>query len=224
MWDKGWDELFTKNEWGRYPDVEVVRFFERNFKKTDYDRKNLKVLEVGCGTGANLFYLAREGFNAFGIDGSKIAIERAKQRMQDEGLTADLETGDILSLPYENNTFDAVLDCECIYANSYKDSQKIMREINRVLKPGGMFFSLTFATGTYGDGNGTLLEGEANTYTKINEGALHSEYGLIRFTSLEEISDLYGSEFELNSIEYVIRSINNHEHCIKEWLIACRKG
>lgn len=223
MWDKGWDDLFSKNEWGKYPDVEVVRFFERNFKKDLDFRKNCKVLELGCGPGANLFYLAREGFSAFGIDGSEVAINRAKERLDKEGLKVDLAVGDILTLPYEDNQYDAILDCECIYANSMKDSKKIMEEAYRVLKPGGKFFSLTFATGTYGDGNGDKLEGERNTYTKIHEGALHSEYGIIRFTDEDEITELYGNLFEVDSVEYIQRSSNNQKNHVKEWLIACRK-
>ena len=71
MWDKGWDKIFSTQEWGKYPGEELIRFIARNFYAAP-NRKDIRILEVGCGTGANLWFLAKEGFNAFGIDGSQI--------------------------------------------------------------------------------------------------------------------------------------------------------
>ena len=222
MWNSGWDKIFEENEWGRYPPEELVRFVARNFYNVP-DRRAVRALEVGSGTGANLWYLAREGFDVTGIDGSTAGAKRAIKRLADEGLEADVKVGDIMSLPFEDNMFDCVIDNECIYANSYKDSKKIMDEIFRVLKPNGKFYSRTFATGTYGDGNGRRLEGEKNTYLEIYSGALRKGYGTIRFTDKDEIRDLYG-KFVIESIDYVIRSVKGGAHEIKEWIIISCKA
>lgn len=221
MWDKGWDKIFEENEWGKYPCEELVRFIARNFYNV-VDRSDVKILEVGSGTGANLWYLAREGFCVKGIDGSKVGVEKAMRRIKNELLEAEIKVGDILTLPYTNNLFDCVIDNECIYSNSYEDSKKIIDEIHRVLKLGGKFFSKTFMVDTYGDGKGRKLEGEENTYVEINEGALRKGYGIIRFTSEQEISDLY-KDFYIESIDYVIRSDKNRKYQIKEWIIICSK-
>jgi SAM-dependent methyltransferase len=127
-----------------------------------------------------------------------------------------------MQLPYENESFDVVIDIECIYANSLKDSTIIMQEINRVLKVGGSFFSITFMTGTYGDGNGIQLEGEPNTYLEIHEGALKKGYGIIRFTSEEDIYNVY-NVFQIDCINYIIRSEKNRSYEVREWVISCRK-
>ena len=42
------------------------------------DRKNIKVCDMGCGSGANTWYLCNEGFDVYGFDGSESAIEQAK--------------------------------------------------------------------------------------------------------------------------------------------------
>ena len=128
MWDKGWDKIFSKTEWGKYPSEELIRFISRNFY-AEPNRKDIRILEVGCGIGANLWFLAREGFNTFGIDGSQIAIEQAKSYLAGEGLVADIQKGDAMYLPYPDLTFDAVIDVECIYANSLVDSEKILNEV-----------------------------------------------------------------------------------------------
>ena len=63
MWNKVWEKVFRENEWGKYPSESLIRFVARNFYKAD-DRFAVKILEVGCGTGANLWYMLREGFSA----------------------------------------------------------------------------------------------------------------------------------------------------------------
>jgi len=220
-WNPGWDSIFQNYEWGKYPPEDLVRFVARNFYQSA-NRADTRLLEVGCGTGANLWYMAREGFSVYGIDGSKVAIERATERCESEGQRVTLQVGEIMALPYENEFFHGVVDIECIYANSLRDSKVILQEIKRVLKPGGKFFSKTFMTGTYGDGNGTALEGEPNTYLEITEGAFKKGYGTIRLTSEEDLKALYAI-FEIENVDYVIRSEQNRRFEIREWLIACRK-
>jgi SAM-dependent methyltransferase len=222
MWDSGWDKIYQENDWGKYPDNSVVRFMARNFFNREA-RSAVRVLEVGCGAGANLCFLAREGFDSYGIDGSKVAIARAKQRLMDDGLQSHLKTGDIAELPYDSEFFDCVIDCECIYSNSLGDTNNILQEIHRVLKPDGKFLSMTFATETWGYGNGVSSKAEPNTFTKIEDGALHQGYGVIRFTSLDEIEAIYGGLFEVSEVEYVARSIDKMEHLIKEWVIFCTR-
>ena len=221
MWNPGWDEIFKKHEWGTYPPEEVVRFVARNYYR-HLERARVNILEIGSGTGANLFYLAREGFQAHGLDGSRIALEQAKSRLNKEKLSVPLCQAEAGKIPFADESFDCVLDIECIYANNLVDSKQIIQEIHRVLKPGGTLFSKTFMTGTYGDGNGTLLAGEPHTYVEISEGVFHKGYGIIRLTAEEQIPELYGI---FNSIEYdyAIRSDNNRKFEVKEWVIHCTK-
>jgi ubiquinone/menaquinone biosynthesis C-methylase UbiE len=116
-WDNVWDDVFANQEWGKYPSESLIQFIARNYYKLD--RKTVRILEVGCGTGANVWFVAREGFAAYGIDGSAIAINKAAKRMSDEGIgNVSLVVGDIIKLPYEDNFFDAVIDNECIYSNN----------------------------------------------------------------------------------------------------------
>jgi SAM-dependent methyltransferase len=220
-WNTDWDDIFEKNEWGKYPPEDLIRFVGRNYYKVK-DRSRVRILEVGCGPGANVWYVAREGFSAYGIDGSKVAIDRAKERFLKENLTGHFAVGDIQSLPYEDNFFDAVIDIECIYTNSLADTKKIFSEIIRVLKPEGKFYSKAFMVGMAGDGKGSESTGEKNTYRNIREGPLSNFSGTQRFISKEDIHTLY-SPFRIDSIDYVIRSHNNGQHEIREHLICCSR-
>jgi SAM-dependent methyltransferase len=219
MWNEGWDDLFDQHSWGRYAPLELVRTVFRNFSDVE-DRTAIRFLEVGCGPGANLWFLTREGFSAHGLDGSKVALEQAKQRLENEGLKAELHQGDAMVLPFPDVHFDAVIDIECLYANTKTDTRTILAEIHRVLKQGGFFFSMTFMTGL--PGGGTPIEGEPNTFTDYTGGPLHEGYGVVRLTAEEDIPDLY-SIFDSVEYDHVIRSDRNRETEIREWLIFCRK-
>jgi SAM-dependent methyltransferase len=221
MWNSGWDEIFSKTEWGKYPSEELVRFIGRKFFAAPV-RKEVRILEVGCGTGANLWFLSREGFSTFGIDGSSIAVDRAKTRMQKEGLNAELKTGDIVNLPYESEYFDAVIDIECIYANDLVSTEKILNEVHRVLKPRGYFFSQAFSSGMTGEETAERYNGEPRTYSSMPDGPLRSEYGVIRLTERTEISDLYGIFRDLQ-VDYIERTKSNSESKLKEWVIVGSK-
>ena len=221
MWNKGWDKVFKETGWGKYPSEELIRFMARNFYNVP-NRKEIKVLEVGSGTGANLWYFAKEGFDTTGIDGSKTGVDRSIKRLKEESYTAKVFVGDVIKLPFEDSTFDCVVDVECVYANSYKDSKKIIDEIYRVLKSKGKFFSKTFMVGTSGDGNGKILEGEENTYLELSEGSFRNDCGITRFTSEKEIQDLY-KKFNIENVDYTIRTENSRKIEIKEWVIVCSK-
>jgi ubiquinone/menaquinone biosynthesis C-methylase UbiE len=221
MWDSCWDTIFRDNEWGKYPSIDLVRFIARNYYKVK-NRSHVKILEVGCGTGANIWYLAREGFSATGLDGSKIGIEKASKRLKDENLKACFKVADVMKIPSEDNHFDCVVDIECIYANSYNDSKKIMDEIFRVLKPGGLFFSQTFKDGCTGDGTGKKLPGEKNTYLEMSGEVLRSNSGIIRLTSKEELMDLY-KNFDIKTIDEMFHTEENGKFKVKEWIVICSK-
>jgi len=223
MWDNGWERLFSARDWGRYPAISVVRFVARNFTPAP-GQDNPRILEIGCGPGANLWFLAREGFDANGIDGSPSAIARLRKRFDQEGLRAAVRVCDAMHLPFDDASFDCVIDCECLYANSMHDAERILDEVKRTLKPGGKLLSITFMTGTYGDGRGDRMEGEPNTYLRLHEGGIRKDCGIVRFSSEEDVRQLYGTRFRIDNLEYEIRSEGGRTFEIREWIIACSKA
>lgn len=220
MWDAGWDEIFRRNEGGLYPPEELVRTMARWYGG-EPGHPGVKVLEIGCGSGANLLYLARQGYEAIGIDGSGVALDIASRRLAVEGLAATLHHGDVGALPFPDAGIDCVIDIECLYANSFADSRRIVSEIHRVLRPGGRFFSKHFMVGLSAESE-TRLDGEANTLVGVTGGVLRQGYGIARLLSEEEIPLLYG-RFDEIEYDWVIRTDRNRRLTVKEWLIQCRK-
>ncbi|MDP2629993.1 MAG: class I SAM-dependent methyltransferase [Candidatus Uhrbacteria bacterium] len=198
-WDKTWEKIYRSKEWGKYPPEELVRFVAHNYYKTK-DRKAIKILDVGCGTGAATWFIAREEFDAYGIDGSPTAIKIAKKRFAAEKLKGHFQVGDIISLPFKDDEFDAVTDIASIQHNSFKNIKKIVDETYRVLKPDGKFFSMMIA----------------------EDKSLSDWSGVIHFFTLAEIKKVF-SIFSSASIDYVARTRNNGRGIQKFWLIEATK-
>src|SRR6218665_3925654 len=139
-----WDEKFRGRSWGRYPPEDLVRFMGRRFRAAD--KGAVKVLEVGCGPGANLWFMHREGFAVHGIDISPTAIAIANARLANENAgipspAADLRVGHFARLPWPDGHFDLVVDIFALYANTTDVIGQTLAEIARVLKPVALFFA-----------------------------------------------------------------------------------
>jgi ubiquinone/menaquinone biosynthesis C-methylase UbiE len=128
----------------RYPNEELLRFIGGYyFSVPRADRSKIAVLEIGCGSGANLWMIAREGFNAHGLDISREGLKLCEEMLASWGVSATLKQGDMTKLPYDDKAFDVVIDVVssyCLDKGSYKN---FLDEMERVLKPGGRFFSFT---------------------------------------------------------------------------------
>ena len=217
-WDPTWEQVFRTQEWGKYPPEYLIRFIARNFYWVP-DRQAVHLLDLGCGSGACAWYMAREGFRVAGIDGSETAIQRAAKRLADENLKADMRCGDYTRLPWPDASFDAVVDNVTLCCNRFEDCRRAVAEVRRVLKPGGRFLSCNFTDRTWGYGTGEAIE--PGTFTGIREGPLAGK-GLAFFMGRSEIDRLY-SDFMDRQIERLSWTVDNMAHSIELWIVTCRK-
>jgi len=98
-----------------------------------------KILEIGCGNGARLEYLAkRYGHSVAGIDPSAQAVSDAIKR----GVSASCSTAE--KLPFDRGSFDVVVFGFCLYLCDDEDLFAIAFEADRVLSATGWLFILDF--------------------------------------------------------------------------------
>jgi|JI7StandDraft_1071085.scaffolds.fasta_scaffold20616_3 SAM-dependent methyltransferase len=105
----------------------------------------MKVLEIGCGTGATLAQLSQHtGVHLFGVDVSAEMLKTAEQRMEYCGISSVslklIQPGG--KLPFEDNFFDAVYAESVLGIIEPPALSVLLAEIKRVLKPAGTFFSV----------------------------------------------------------------------------------
>jgi SAM-dependent methyltransferase len=113
------------------PPRELVELIENNILKP------CNSMDLGCGTGGLIEFLSKAGFRAYGIDISKIAINRAYQRLNNLGINTRIICADIFEY-YPENKFDLVTDVGCYHSLPYNQRRKYSDLIlNRYLKPEG---------------------------------------------------------------------------------------
>jgi SAM-dependent methyltransferase len=105
----------------------IAAFVEEICRKLNQDE--IRILDVGCGTGANLELLGKYG-KAEGVDVSLAALDFCRAR----GL-ANVRQGEAEKLPYEDGSFDLVTALDVV--EHLDDDVAGLREMRRVLRPGG---------------------------------------------------------------------------------------
>jgi SAM-dependent methyltransferase len=220
-----WNELFARRpRWSRYPPEELAGFVARTYADAE-GRRGLRALEVGCGPGPNLWYLAREGFTIAGIEGSVNALNAMRERFWGEGMEAalqqaDLKLGNFASLPWSDRSFDLVIDIQAITHNTTPVIRSVIAEIFRVLKPGGWFFSRMFHSNTTGIMSGLMVE--AGTMRSPEYGPLIG-CGLVHSFTEDELANLL-SPFHDVAMELVQHTSNNRMAHISEWVVQARRS
>ncbi len=134
---KQWNKIFKV--YGKVfekPQQDMPRIVKL-FKKKGVKR----VLDLGCGSGRHIVYLAKNGFEVYGIDIAPVGIKITKDWLKKEGLTAKLRIGSVYKkLPYKNNFFDAVVSIQMFHHERIESIRKAIKEIERILKPNGLIF------------------------------------------------------------------------------------
>lgn len=110
-----------------------VKEFIKNLKKKFNDLKGLKVLDAGCAQGRDSSEINSYGIEVLGIDSNREFVAEAKK----EHPEIKFDLGDITNLPYKSEEFDAVY---CVNTLFYTDTNKSLRELERVLKKNGILF------------------------------------------------------------------------------------
>jgi SAM-dependent methyltransferase len=99
-----------------------------------------RVLDVGCQTGALSVVLGERGARVVGLDTAEWLVEAARRRAQGWGVAAEFVVGRGEALPFESASFDVVTFVDVI--EHCQDAHRCLREIARVLRPGGVAYVL----------------------------------------------------------------------------------
>lgn len=130
---------------GYFKELETYRA-----EKTDYlgwlldftAYKGQRLLEVGCGIGIDLVQFAKHGAIVTGIDLAETPLELAKQNFALHDVSGDFRIMNGEDMQFNDDSFDVVY-CRAALPYTY-DKQRMIREIHRVLRPGGEAFFMVF--------------------------------------------------------------------------------
>jgi ubiquinone/menaquinone biosynthesis C-methylase UbiE len=139
-WSSGnfdtWKRLYA----GEYPRgfliIETLRKYAPDFRV-----EGARVLDVGCGDAGALIAFAEKGAQCAGIECFDTSLERGRLRAADHGVEVDLRKGVAESIPFPDASFDLVMLDNVL--EHVTDRPGTLREVRRVLKPGGLLYMVT---------------------------------------------------------------------------------
>ena len=98
-----------------------------------------RALDLGCGTGTNVIYLAQHGWQAAGVDFAWSAIRAALRKVRQAGVEADLRVADVTRLRGIHGPYDLVLDIGCFHNVPAAGRPAYRANVERLLAPSGAF-------------------------------------------------------------------------------------
>jgi len=186
MFQKIWNEKYSNGDsLNKYPWDKIVSFIFKHYPK-NVKKQDVKILEMGFGSGCNLWFCAREGFDCYGVEASAVAVDHAKNWFKKDQLNAELTCSDFAPINKPDNFFDLVIDRGSITCVDFDYAEKILQEIYRVINDTGYFCFNPYSTAHSSHISGTKL---SNGLTRITTGTLQG-VGDIKFYDREEIHAL----------------------------------
>ena len=131
-----------------FPNEELCRFLYRCFPNKQ-DRSKIRVVEVGCGEGANLLYMSREGFDVYGIDYSNESIFQVPILYSDyQQELPKITCQNMMDMSFCDGFFDVVVDVFSTNCLTEAQYDSFLVELHRILKDDGLYFSFTPSKGS----------------------------------------------------------------------------
>ena len=195
---KGWNWNVVKDDenciW-KNPSIESYYLVNR---WKSQDKKDF--LDLGCGLGRHSILFGKNGFNVSCFDISKEAIKKTKEWAEKEKLQFKYKVGDMLKLPYDNNSFDAILCRNVISHTDTEGMKKVVAELKRVLKENGECYITLGSKETWGFKQEDWPLVDENTRLRMEEGP---EYKIPHFyADYNLIKELF-KEFEIIHINHI---------------------
>ena len=119
------------------PDFNLIETIE------NFQIKPGKAIDIGCGTGDNVFWLLQNGFDAAGMDYSKTAISRAKQKAATININPEFYVSDILQMEIPGGSYDFVFDRGCFHTfDEDRERSTFAKRVHEALNEDGNWLSL----------------------------------------------------------------------------------
>jgi len=148
-------------------------------------------IDLGCGSGNYSIYLAKQGFDVTGIDISPTAINIAKEKADEKGVTCDFISGNLLyNLNELSGRFDFAFDWEVLHHIFPDDRKRYIKNVVNLLRSGARYFSVCFS-------EKDPQFGGSGKFRKTPIGTT------LYFSSEEELEDLFTPYFKIDVLKTI---------------------
>ena len=196
-------EIVTEDESSVWKNPSIESYYLLNRWKS---QDKIEFLDLGCGLGRHSILFGRNKFNVRCFDISEEAIRRTKVWAEHEGMTFDYKTGDMLTLPYRDESVECIMCRNVISHTDTKGVKQAISEVKRVLKIGGECYLTLGSKETWGFKQENWPSVDNNTKLRMEEGPeykvphFYADYNLVidlfkdfNIISITHIEDFYES-------------------------------
>jgi SAM-dependent methyltransferase len=191
------DKIYKSMDLDKIPwnSVEVPKILNE-FVEKNIDLSS-SIIELGCGAGNYVIHFSKMGYKATGVDFSERAISIARETAHSNNLKCSFWVADVVNdLSMINNTFDFIYDWELLHHIFPEQRNKYLKNVHRMLKPGGYYLSVSFSVendqfGGKGKYRKTPLDTELYFSSEDEMHSLFSFYFGIDLLTTKEIAGKY---------------------------------
>jgi SAM-dependent methyltransferase len=215
-WEKRYQENTHMSVW---PWSDVVSYVMRHARPTG---SSFRVLELGCGAGANIPFFLSLGADYYAIEGSATIVDKLWERFP--ALRNNIMVGDFTQQICHDGEFDLVLDRASL---THNDTASIVRCLDLVydkLRSGGRFIGIDWFSTAYSDyQKGDTTEDEF-TRSAYQDGSF-TNVGCVHFSDKPHLLELF-KEFEILTLEHktINREIPDNGWNFASWNLVARKN
>jgi len=182
-----WDAVRQEDQ----PHPMIRRYAQAGFASTG------RLLEIGCGSGANARFLSSRGASVTAIDVARPAIENSQARALREGSSCKFVCSNIFEFETPPASFDAVLDCWCFHHIPIHLTPVFAERVARALKPRGEFLLLCHSP--HSTPPLALTLGLTGALAKVIAYLVDATCESV--PSREELREIYSPHFDIGAIE-----------------------
>ena len=214
-----WDEAYRKNEqMSIWPWSDLVSYI---YRYTDIAKHpGRKVLELGCGAGANIRLLSELHADYYACDGSDYIIEMLKEKYPQ--YASNLVAADFTeNIPFQEK-FDVIFDRGALTHNNTESIKKTIEGISNLLKSGGIYIGITYFSSSHDDAHlGEFID--ENTRMMGNVGGQFNNLGQVHFSDEAHLKELF-KDFKFEVLqEQIVDSYLPKKHRFAAWNFVVRK-
>lgn len=158
-------------------------------------------LDLGCGLGRHSILFGQNGFDVLCFDISDEAIKRTREWAESLNLKLDYKVGDMIKLPYEDNSVDCILCRNVISHTDTEGIKKIIKELKRVLRENGECYLTLGSKDTWGFKQEDWPLIDPNTRLRMEEGP---EYEVPHFYADYDLIEELFSDFDILDIYQIV--------------------
>lgn len=184
-----------------WPDDYVVRFAKRWLNVPGIR----KIVDMNCGAGRHTALLAELGYDVTGFDLSQTALDLASALLKKRGVTAKLQQGSSLAMPFPDSSFDALIAWRALHVFSLDDIPKVLSEMKRIVRPGG---KILFST-----------RSDRNIYDEERLGTVVHKPTNLRLEQIEKLCD----GLQVQQIELSEFTANNRKLRDSYWVVGANR-